>query len=121
MGVRLVSKQSSTVQRMKHDVVTGQELAAGEWMPDVISKGIIYHDRVLDLAGEREIARKAEKAKTEEEKLIDEIAEGLAVRDMKKLKIGMREKMGSPRRSPGTSPGKSLGKRSIRKKTPRKS
>lgn len=105
---------------MKHDVVTGLELEADEWMPDVISKGIVYHDRVMDLSGEREIARKAEKVKTEEEKMIDEITEGLAVKDMRKLKIGMREKMGSPGRSPIRSPRRSPAS-TTKKRTPRTS
>lgn len=102
--------------------MSGRELEADEWMPDVISKGIVYHDRVMDFSGEREIARKAEKVKTEEEKMIDEITEGLAVKDMKMLKIGTRDKIGSPGRSATRSLGRSPGifrKRAPR--TPRKS
>lgn len=118
VGVRLVRKHSSTVQKIKHDMVTGRELEADEWMPDVVSKGIVYHDRVTGLSGESEIARKAAKVRTEEEKMIDEITEGLAVKDMKRLKIGMREKMGSPGRSPIRSPRRSLAS-TTKKRTPR--
>lgn len=125
VGLRLVWEDDPSAEKIKHNAQIGLELEADEWMPGVIDVGIVYRDRVLDLSGQREIARKVGKAKTEEEKLIEEIAEGLVVKDMKKLKIGMREKMGSPGRNPGTSPrrglGKSPAKTSVRKRTPRKS
>jgi hypothetical protein len=120
VGVRLVWEDDPTAEKMKHDVATGLELEADEWMPGVIDVGIVYRDKVLDPSGEREMARDVKKAKTKDEKMIDEIVEGLVVKDMKGLKIAMREKMGSPGRSPGRSPGSSPRTSSIKKTKPKK-
>ncbi|KAH0357185.1 hypothetical protein KCU81_g167, partial [Aureobasidium melanogenum] len=120
VGVRLLFEDDSSASKIKRNMAIGLELEADEWMPGVIDQGIVYRDRVLNLSGGTEIARDAEKVKTAEEKMIDEIVEGFVVKDMKKLKIAMREKIGSPARSPGKSPGKSPGRISIKKRKSKK-
>lgn len=120
VGVRLLFEDDLTASKIQRDITIGRELEADEWMPGIIEQGIVYRDKVLDLSGEREIAREVEKAKTDEERMIDEIVEGFVVKDMNKLKIAMREKIGSPARSPGKSPRKSPGRILIKKRRSKK-
>jgi hypothetical protein len=92
VGVRYRMQDSMPAQKSNHDATTGLELQADEWMPDVIGPGIVYEDRVLDLSGESLIATKG---KTAEEMVLDEIAEGFVVKDVKKLSIGMKALAGT--------------------------
>jgi hypothetical protein len=102
VGVRYLVQNSMPAQKRNHDEMTGLELQADEWMPDVIGPGIVYKDKVLDLSGESVIATKG---KTAEEIALEEIADGLAVKDIKELSIGMKTL---------------AGKSSIKKKWPKK-
>lgn len=91
VGYRYVMPQSKTGQKRKRDTAIGRELEAVEWMPDVIEHGLVYEDKIVNLAGDRVIAKKV---KTAAEQLLEEIAEGFVVRNIKKLSIGMKALVG---------------------------
>lgn len=87
VGVRFRVADRITAQSKKRVATMGLELEAEKWMPEVERQGIVYKDKVLNLAGDTVIATKT---KTPGEKLIDDIAEGFIVKDVKKLSIGMK-------------------------------
>jgi hypothetical protein len=102
VGVRYLVQNSMPAQKRNHDAMTGLGLQADEWMPDVVKPGIVYEDKVVDFSEEKVVATKA---KTAEERALEEIADGLVVKDIKKLSIGMKTL---------------AGKSSIKKKWPKK-
>lgn len=87
VGVRFRVADRMTAQDKKRVATIGLELEAEKWMPEVERQGIVYKDKVLNLAGDKVIAIKP---KTPAEKLIEDIAESFIVKDVKKLSIGMK-------------------------------
>jgi len=87
VGLRYPVGDAIAARNGKRVATTGRELEAEQWMPEVQRKSIVYEDRVLDLDGEKVIATKT---KTAEQRMIEEIREGLSVKDVKKLSIGMK-------------------------------
>lgn len=90
VGIRYFRGDGTGTQHAKRITTTGQELEAEQWMPEV-EEGIIYADGALDLTGDKVIAIKA---KTPKEQLLDDIAKGFIVTDVKKLSIGMKSLVG---------------------------
>ncbi|CAD0106129.1 unnamed protein product [Aureobasidium uvarum] len=107
VGIRYTDSDNTPMPKRIKTI--GLEFEADEWMPDVKDPGIVYRDKVIDFSSGKEIAKKV---KTAEEVYMDELAKAFVVKDLKKLKTGIKDRMGSP--------GKSSLKKKSKKKTGKK-
>ena len=105
VGVRRIVQDDTTAQQRRHDT-----LESVKWMSDVVEEGIVYEDRLVDLSGEKVIATKA---KTLLEQVLEDIAQGFVVKDVKKLSTGMKALVGkSPIQKKKTKKTKKWSKKS---------